>query len=322
MQETAKLQTFPKEFEKDYLRSADWKFFTLVVISILLHTLSILYLFNHYPNRNNAVFLKNARKQFAKKMFPLTNRDTKALNRLQQLYRRPEHKTVAGVAYFSPIQFVKIEHTKAAKVPQRSKTSEKAGQKLKMKPVKNISQIGLLSIINAKSGAVEAELQDFYDALDSTSLNVSQKLTRFRSFEAPQAGIAYSEKQPIAKPLQFYSERSYRAKKKQSVAADIQPKLPGETVQHFKNILREHNPAIQETYRRYLIETPDLAGKLIIRFGLNQEGAVTFASVLQSTTGSPEFDSEILTIIRQWKDFGKTHLQTAEIILRHTYVFK
>lgn len=314
---------FPKEFKKNYIQSTDWKFLALVLASLLLHGLSILYLIHHFPANHKNPSLKNARFKFAQRIFNDIRSERANIDRLRQFQDQQAHLYRPNHQSFSPVQFVHLKQN----LPDlhqnvEVKIDEKSRRKYKLQRIKNVSDIGLLGIVNTVNKARKRELQNFYAALDKSSMQIAEKLEEFSRFESPRSGIEYTTEIKPANALQFYSEKSYRRRKNPRITGGKQQFPPQESIEHFKKLLQKHNPAIQEIYRRFLEKKPELSGKLSIRFGLNISGKVTFASIVQSSTGSSKFDEKILANIRQWDDFGEIPAERKEIILRHTYVFE
>ena len=55
---------FPKEFNKEHLRSSDWRFLCILIFSFIFHALAIFYLFKHLPNDDEEFIIK-IQNQFA-----------------------------------------------------------------------------------------------------------------------------------------------------------------------------------------------------------------------------------------------------------------
>ncbi|KAA3612617.1 MAG: hypothetical protein DWQ05_18370 [Calditrichaeota bacterium] len=318
------MSVFPKEFERDYLRSTDWKFLMLATASILIHAFSIIYLFQNYPAKTNPVLVKQAQSRFAKKYltgienFKMKNNSSLGYfnSSADKIYPNKENN-------YHAISFVKNDFiSKKMPIASPKNGSADGGISENQRLVRNVSHIGLLGVINSGKASSSADVQSFYAYLDSTSLNLDQKRESFDTFEVPRPGVKYSHSEGFESIPGFIFEMDETATDAAEQIAAVQDQLPAENIQYLKEVLYSHNPVIQECYRQYLFIDPDLAGKLSLRFVLNPAGEVTYATVIHSTLGSKPFEEKILSKIRKWKNFGIIPTSKNEIRLRHTYVFQ
>jgi TonB family protein len=73
-----------------------------------------------------------------------------------------------------------------------------------------------------------------------------------------------------------------------------------------ESILREvrsRSPGLRHLYNTHLKKNPGLGGKVTIRFAIAPGGQVIDAAMVSSTTGSREFEEEVLNRVRTW-NFG------------------
>jgi TonB family protein len=66
-------------------------------------------------------------------------------------------------------------------------------------------------------------------------------------------------------------------------------------------VVASHKTSVRMSYERFLKKTPDLAGKITIRFTIDAGGNVTRLEVLENTTGNKELEDEILRKVKMWK---------------------
>ena len=66
-------------------------------------------------------------------------------------------------------------------------------------------------------------------------------------------------------------------------------------------VVASHKTSVRMTYERFLKMTPDLAGKITVRFTIDAAGNVTRLEILDNTTGSKELEEEIERKVKLWK---------------------
>jgi TonB family protein len=74
--------------------------------------------------------------------------------------------------------------------------------------------------------------------------------------------------------------------------------LPKEFIQR---VIRKNIKQVQFCYERSLVVSPRLAGKVVVKFTIGPTGAVTEASVGNSTLQDQKVEACILKAIRRWK---------------------
>jgi TonB family protein len=83
-----------------------------------------------------------------------------------------------------------------------------------------------------------------------------------------------------------------------------------------ESILREvraRSPGLRHLYNSHLKRTPGLGGKITLRFAIAPSGLVVDAAVVSGTTGSREFEEEVLRRVRTW-NFGPIAAQGNDIV--------
>jgi TonB family protein len=66
-------------------------------------------------------------------------------------------------------------------------------------------------------------------------------------------------------------------------------------------VVASHKQSVRMSYERFLKKSPDLAGKITIRFTIDAGGSVTRLEILENTTGNTELEDEILRKVKMWK---------------------
>jgi TonB family protein len=66
-------------------------------------------------------------------------------------------------------------------------------------------------------------------------------------------------------------------------------------------VIRQHTPGLRHTYNKYLKTNPGFKGKITLKFAIAPSGAIVELTVVGTTTGVSEFDSEIREKVRTWR---------------------
>jgi len=66
-------------------------------------------------------------------------------------------------------------------------------------------------------------------------------------------------------------------------------------------VVTSHKTSVRMSYERFLKKSPDLAGKITIRFTIDASGNVTRMEILENTTGNKELEDEIAKKVKMWK---------------------
>ncbi|MDZ7331158.1 MAG: TonB family protein [candidate division KSB1 bacterium] len=73
------------------------------------------------------------------------------------------------------------------------------------------------------------------------------------------------------------------------------------TEESIWNVVNARQGTIRYIYEKYLKRNPNLRGKITIEFTIAANGFVTEAKIIESTIDNPEFEQELLSIIRRLK---------------------
>jgi len=66
-------------------------------------------------------------------------------------------------------------------------------------------------------------------------------------------------------------------------------------------VVKARTPGLQNVYNKYFKLKPGFAGKVTLKFTINQEGNITSISIASSTTGYVEFDEAVKNMVSTWK---------------------
>jgi TonB family protein len=76
---------------------------------------------------------------------------------------------------------------------------------------------------------------------------------------------------------------------------------PANDREAIHRVVRAHTSSIKYCYEKELTQKPDLAGRVTTRFKIDETGAVTEATVTDSSLGDTNVESCVLRQIRSWK---------------------
>ena len=67
------------------------------------------------------------------------------------------------------------------------------------------------------------------------------------------------------------------------------------------DVVNKNRIGIKMTYEKFLKRDPNLAGKITVRFTIAADGTVIKVLILENTTGSTEFEQELIRKIKMWR---------------------
>jgi TonB family protein len=86
-------------------------------------------------------------------------------------------------------------------------------------------------------------------------------------------------------------------------------------------IVAKHTSAIQFCYQRELKRSPNLKGKVVVRFVIAPQGTIESVTILASTLGNPTVENCIAERIKRWDDFGAIDPAKGNTTFRQVYTF-
>ncbi|MDB5106121.1 MAG: TonB family protein [Fibrobacteres bacterium] len=66
-------------------------------------------------------------------------------------------------------------------------------------------------------------------------------------------------------------------------------------------VIRQHTPGLRHTYNKYLKTNPGFKGKITLKFAIAPSGSIVELTIVGTTTGVGEFDSEVRDKVRTWR---------------------
>ena len=69
----------------------------------------------------------------------------------------------------------------------------------------------------------------------------------------------------------------------------------------INGVVATHRLSIRMSYERFLKRSPDLAGKITVRFTIDAAGNVSNVEIVENTTGNKEIEDDIIRKVGMWK---------------------
>jgi len=69
----------------------------------------------------------------------------------------------------------------------------------------------------------------------------------------------------------------------------------------IQRVVMQNMAALRHAYNRRLRDKPDLAGRITVRFAIDEFGNVTFANMVESTMNDPELERTVVERVRTWR---------------------
>lgn len=86
-------------------------------------------------------------------------------------------------------------------------------------------------------------------------------------------------------------------------------------------IVSRHTAAIQSCYQSEVRRTPELKGKIVVRFVITPQGTVESATIVSSTLNNPRVEKCVISRILRWDDFGAVAPDKGNATIRQVYTF-
>ncbi len=86
-------------------------------------------------------------------------------------------------------------------------------------------------------------------------------------------------------------------------------------------IVARHTAAIQSCYQSEVRRTPELKGKIVVRFVITPQGTVESATIVSSTLNNARAEKCVISRILRWDDFGAVAPDKGKTTIRQVYTF-
>ncbi len=204
---------------------------------------------------------------------------------------------------------------------------------------KEVNSVGLLGLISSEAKSIDYEyVEDLLEYASENSTHLTEVLARLRSIEVPRYGSSYLKKIRQGKAGEGARDlkggRTTATKEVRQVIENVEPietvetkpmkrnvhyeAVPSSdekklqvantmaktrTAQDVVRIVQSHTRALQDCYKQELRYYPSINGKIVVRFTLDSQGNVKYASIASSTLNSPRMEECILNRVKRWRNF-------------------
>lgn len=355
-----KLEHFPKEFKKDWLRSFDVRFLIILTMTFIVMCGLISYTSSHYFIQKRLANAANLHENYARLL--IKNQNISSFDNFNQ-------KANETYLYGVDKETSMIAFNVAAQKIEPSTPSNLSGENLNKS---NIGSIGdkatrySNSNIGNDNSATEASSAGIFQFIATNSRLTENPTDEILQFEntVSFAGVDNIKSIHRGATSHFNSIKkqedntNIRGVKLEEIAfvdivAAISPKEEAVTNVTVKNVdwaeiptthltkvnkkkkengaarssedisqvIMSHNLAIQDCYKQALKKNSALKGKIIVRFSVTPTGNVDQVKISQSTINDDMMERCILNKIKRWNDFGYGDPEAGDVYYRQTYVF-
>lgn len=295
----------------------DLRFFIIILLSIVCHTLFILKINSITLKPEQMVVIEKIPERFAKLIVDKPVPKEK-LQQKQKEKIKPK------------IEETKIPDKEIPKTPiQKKRIKQKAAQKAVAsraarieRKIRTVGVLGMLTGVGktAKGPSVadvlgkiknkKKRFQDLEKALENMSglkqtknLNImKRKLVRSKDVTIDHkediddlvASIGTAKTTTLAKKGNFIIQRPESIEG----AASSNMKRDNNAI---NKIVASNKSSIRMSYEKYLKRIPDLEGKITIRFTITAAGKVTSIQILENTTNNKNLERDIIRKIKMWR---------------------
>jgi len=202
-----RIHEFPKEFNKNFLKSSDWRYLTILLFSFIFNFAVLNFLVDYYKDRSDEDFIIRIQNHYASRFLADTYREEEeaALSEGYRNLLRSASEWAESLAEetFDP---AKIDDTLPLIMPEPDKPRETsfeernlaresiaARRQRSMAVLRDdVKTIGLLGVLTTGSGLVEVEaVEDILAYADSAAMNLHKKIENVKSLRVPRPGVDY-----------------------------------------------------------------------------------------------------------------------------------
>ncbi len=202
-----RIPEFPKEFNKKFLKSSDWRYLSILVLSFLFNFLGLNFLVNYYKDKSDDDFIIRIQNHYASRFLADTypHQDEPALSEGYRNLLRSASEWAESLAEetFDP---AKIDETLPLIMPEPDRPRETSFEERNLARESvaarrrrsiailrdDVKTIGLLGILTTGSGLVQADaVEDILAYADSTAMNLHKKIENVKSLHVPRPGVDF-----------------------------------------------------------------------------------------------------------------------------------
>jgi TonB family protein len=356
--EVAASGEFPKEFRKTIWENFDARFTAILVLTLLVNFGGIAYLVMNPPPQMSDSELNRIQERFAKFVLdkPPVEPETKFVETKPPEELPPEPANTGRSEGAVSATGIQRSGTQGASsggaVPDYTGGASLAGalgRRTREQITNEVSRAGILGLLTSNSGLASGEAAD--DVLSSTNAPMTNLDDALANVGSIKRGNASEADKPLGGGESGREVRGSRATNAGGIDALVQGLGEGKakSVQRSGDlvvgneeplieaedgivggsrdqdavaaIVAKHTSAIQYCYQRELKRSPNLKGKLVVRFVITPQGAVSNATVVSSTLNNSTVENCVVERIKRWDDFGAIDPSKGNTTIRQIYTF-
>lgn len=316
----------------------DWRFAIILILSILFHG-TIIYVVNSIKLKPvEMIEIEKMPERFAKLIIE------KPIPKDIKQQRKIETLTTENVSTESEME----RELKEAKTPKKKKeiqqkVAKKAVARRAARVEKKIRTVGVLGMLTGvgatakgpsivdvlgKTNRKKERFQDLEKALENmTGLQqaksvdiVSKKLVRSKdvkinhreSIDNLVASIGTAHTTALSKRGNFVIQRP------ESIEGSASSNAKRDNAAVNK-VVSKNKTSIRMSYEKHLKRTPDLAGKITVRFTISASGRVSSVLILENTTGNKGLEKDIVRKVKMWRF---EQIVDGEVTVTYPFVFR
>lgn len=343
-------KVFPREFDKKLSDYFDKRYIAILCASLFVHLSVVFYFMTNPPSRAMTdKDIEFVQKRFAKLVLeqPVVEEIEPPAHfaQTQRPIEKPDAKEEVEQLDRQTAPRPRKKQPSTAEERRESRSQATAQRRRTQEQIKSqVSTQGLLGLLSSTSSSASGgEVQDVLgQGLPTTNLEEQLKgvsgTRRARAGETPGGSrtvrggreisggsiddlVTGPEKSAITNNVSRSGELEVGATTS-LLGEDDREILQGARDQDaVSSVVQSHNAAIQYCYQRALRRNPNLRGKIVVRFTITPQGAVSKVSILSSTLDEPSVESCIVSRIKRWNDFGAIDPSKGETTIRQVYTF-
>ncbi|HEX2956109.1 MAG TPA: AgmX/PglI C-terminal domain-containing protein [Chitinispirillaceae bacterium] len=289
----------------------------IVIFSIILHSLFLYYLSSIKISVQDTLVIENVPERFARLIVekPIPKKTVEAKRNIQStvageqnVTEQHEQKTQSG-----PITTVQRKKARQKVQANVSKVEQK---------VRTVGVLGMLTGVGATAkgpsvadvlgtiGDKSDKFKDLDDALSKmTGLKKASQVEILDKKLVKSKEISVSHKEEIddliagvglAESVNLTKKGNFIIQRPESIegAASSDARRDNNAI---NEIVSSHKASIRMTYEKFLKRDPSLTGKITIQFTITASGSVTNIRIVENTTGSTDFEQELIRKMTFWK---------------------
>ena len=351
-----RITKMPKQFEKHLLESFDKRFILILFLSFVVHFATAFYFAINPPSAEiSKSEIRKIQEQYAslvlkkeviKEEVVEINQETKQIDEIATKEKKVEpekepEKEVKVEKKSEQVKETKVESVEGRK--ERRGTNTAARKKTRDQISKEVSSKGLLGLLSGSGSAASGEgVTDVLGDIDQTNSNLDDVFGQIDGLKkADGSGSSRRGARSVkgtrvtdgggiddlltdrgtAKSTDIGRGGDLVVESLSSVANVDGIKSQGRDADDVSEVVAKHNSAIHYCYQRELKRSPDLKGKVVVRFTVKPSGKVSIVTIVSTTLKNKRVERCIVNRIKRWDDFGSIVASKGDATFRQVYTF-